>query len=149
MSRVWNYTYTTAAAPPWVDRYFHYYEKTEHDLYLNNHTAARYEFMGEGKENKFYTHSATQAIRNNTIDSNSGHVDDLLSYSPVMRDHYAGLGYGLPVSRVYSRYFGGDIKVCICWEVEEQLFSMEGYGTDVYLYLSSLSEAMEQFSSNL
>ena len=28
-----------------------------------------------------------------------------------MRDHYAGLGYGLPVSRIYSRYFGGELKV--------------------------------------
>ena len=94
MNKVWNYTYTSADAPPWVDRYFHYYEKTEHDLYLNSHEKQdKYEFMGEGKENKFYTHSATQAIRNNRIDSESGHIDDLLSMSPVTRDHYAGLGY--------------------------------------------------------
>ena len=93
MGKVWNYTYTSAAPPPWVDRYFHYYEKTEHDLYLNSHeNHDQYEFMGEGKENKFYTHSATQAIRNNRIDRDSGHIDDLLSMSPVMRDHYAGLG---------------------------------------------------------
>lgn len=111
MSKVWNYTYTTAAAPSWVDRYFHYYEKTEHDLYLNSHIKKDYEFMGDGKEDKYYTHSATQAIKNNKIDSESGHIDNLLSYSPVMRDHYAGLGYGLPVSRIYSRYFGGDMKV--------------------------------------
>ena len=25
MSKVWNYTYTTAAAPSWVNRYFHYF----------------------------------------------------------------------------------------------------------------------------
>lgn len=137
MSKVWNYTYTTAAAPSWVNRYFHYYEKTEHDLYLNSHIKNHYEFMGDGKEDKYYTHSATQAIKNNKIDSDSGHIDDLLSYSPVMRDHYAGLGYGLPISRMYSRYFGGDMK----------LFSMEGYGTDVYLYLSSLSDELEQFST--
>ena len=99
MSKVWNYTYTSAAPPPWINRYFRYYDETE------------YEFMGEGKENKFYTHSATHAIRSNKIDSDSGHIDDLLSYSPVMRDHYAGLGYGLPVSRIYSRYFGGELKV--------------------------------------
>ena len=111
MSKVWNYTYTTAAAPSWVNRYFHYYEKTEHDLYLNSHIKNHYEFMGNGKEDKYYTHSATQAIKNNKIDSDSGHIDDLLSYSPVMRDHYAGLGYGLPISRMYSRYFGGDMKV--------------------------------------
>ena len=112
MSKVWNYTYTSAAPPPWINRYFRYYDETEHDLYLNSHVNFdKYEFMGEGKENKFYTHSATHAIRSNKIDSDSGHIDDLLSYSPVMRDHYAGLGYGLPVSRIYSRYFGGELKV--------------------------------------
>lgn len=33
----------------------------------------------------------------------------------------AGLGYGLPMSRAYARYFGGDLDI----------ISMEGHGTDV------------------
>ncbi|KAL1929908.1 hypothetical protein VTP01DRAFT_1062 [Rhizomucor pusillus] len=45
----------------------------------------------------------------------------------------AGFGYGLPISRLYARYFGGDLK----------LISMEGYGTDAYLHLNRLSNSDE------
>ncbi|KAJ1967271.1 [Pyruvate dehydrogenase (acetyl-transferring)] kinase isozyme 2 [Dispira parvispora] len=45
----------------------------------------------------------------------------------------AGFGYGLPISRCYARYFGGDLK----------LISMEGYGTDAYLHLCRLSDSAE------
>ena len=40
-----------------------------------------------------------------------------------------GLGYGLPLSRLYARYFKGDIVIS----------SVDGYGTDVYIYLQRLS----------
>lgn len=40
----------------------------------------------------------------------------------------AGLGYGLPIARNYARYFGGELT----------LMSMEGYGTDGYIYLPRL-----------
>lgn len=45
----------------------------------------------------------------------------------------AGFGYGLPISRLYAQYFGGDLK----------LISMEGYGTDVYVHLNKLSSSLE------
>ncbi|KAI8920877.1 mitochondrial branched-chain alpha-ketoacid dehydrogenase kinase-domain-containing protein [Powellomyces hirtus] len=45
----------------------------------------------------------------------------------------AGYGYGLPITRLYARYFGGDLR----------LISMEGYGTDAYLHLSRLSNEDE------
>jgi pyruvate dehydrogenase kinase 2/3/4 len=45
----------------------------------------------------------------------------------------AGLGYGLPISRSYARYFGGDLDI----------MSMEGYGTDAYVYLVRLGDSPE------
>jgi pyruvate dehydrogenase kinase 2/3/4 len=38
----------------------------------------------------------------------------------------AGYGYGLPISRLYARYFGGDL----------QIISMEGYGIPTLHFLS-------------
>ena len=46
--------------------------------------------------------------------------------SPIL----AGLGYGLPISRAYARYFGGDLDI----------MSMEGYGTDAFCYLVRLGD---------
>lgn len=45
----------------------------------------------------------------------------------------AGLGYGLPISRSYCRYFGGDLD----------LVSMEGYGTDAFIHLKRIGDSEE------
>ena len=45
----------------------------------------------------------------------------------------AGLGYGLPISRSYARYFGGDLSI----------MSMEGFGTDAFVYLTRLGNTRE------
>ncbi|RKP33363.1 branched-chain alpha-ketoacid dehydrogenase, partial [Dimargaris cristalligena] len=43
----------------------------------------------------------------------------------------AGLGYGLPMARIYARYFGGSLD----------LVSLEGYGCDVFLKLKNIDVA--------
>jgi pyruvate dehydrogenase kinase 2/3/4 len=57
--------------------------------------------------------------------SEDSEVRDFDTSSPL-----AGLGYGLPISRNYARYFGGDLHV----------MSMEGYGTDSFIYLPRLGD---------
>lgn len=69
-----------------------------------------------------WTYFYTSAERSATIDE----IDE--GRAPFM-----GLGVGLPHSRLYARYFHGDLK----------LISMEGYGTDVYLHLNRLTSSSE------
>jgi pyruvate dehydrogenase kinase 2/3/4 len=45
----------------------------------------------------------------------------------------AGLGYGLPISRSYCRYFGGELD----------LISMEGFGTDAFVHLKRIGDSKE------
>ncbi|MDX2175140.1 MAG: pyruvate dehydrogenase kinase [Candidatus Sumerlaeia bacterium] len=45
----------------------------------------------------------------------------------------AGYGHGLPLSRLYVRYFGGEL----------QILSMHGYGTDAYMHLNKLGTNRE------
>ncbi|KAG0324504.1 hypothetical protein BG004_003457 [Podila humilis] len=44
----------------------------------------------------------------------------------------AGLGFGLPLTRIYAQYFGGDMH----------LISLQGYGCDVFLKLKQIDESL-------
>ena len=46
----------------------------------------------------------------------------------------AGLGYGVPLARLYASYFGGDLKI----------MPFHGVGTDVIIYLDRLSRQLER-----
>ncbi|XP_066921441.1 pyruvate dehydrogenase (acetyl-transferring) kinase isozyme 2, mitochondrial-like isoform X1 [Clytia hemisphaerica] len=46
----------------------------------------------------------------------------------------AGYGYGLPLSKLYAKYFGGDIHIS----------SLEGLGSDTFVYLKALSQDAQE-----
>jgi len=62
-------------------------------------------------------------------------MDDVSKIEELSDSHapLAGLGYGLPISRLYAKYWGGDLHI----------MSMEGFGTDAYLYLHCLGDKEE------
>ncbi|KAG0093736.1 26S proteasome regulatory subunit 7 [Podila epicladia] len=45
----------------------------------------------------------------------------------------AGLGFGLPLTRIYAQYFGGNMH----------LISLQGYGCDVFLKLKQIDESLD------
>jgi len=67
--------------------------------------------------------TADPAVLNRMLNNSDSEVRDFDTASPL-----AGLGYGLPISRNYARYFGGELTI----------MSMEGYGTDSFIYLPRL-----------
>ena len=69
----------------------------------------------------------TKSTNNNSTTLNNNGTEH--SYEAPL----AGLGYGLPISRSYCRYFGGDLDI----------ISMEGYGTDAFIYLKRLGDSKE------
>lgn len=64
----------------------------------------------------FYTTSKKNIYTLNNTDQ----FDDFGKNAPI-----AGFGHGLPISRLYLRYFGGDLRIN----------SIKDNGTDVYLYI--------------
>lgn len=46
----------------------------------------------------------------------------------------AGLGFGLPISRIYAKYFGGSLEVK----------NIPGYGCDVFLRIPNISVVSDQ-----
>ena len=53
---------------------------------------------------------------------------EINQYNQDMMPIMSGLGYGLPLSRLYCRYFGGDLH----------LIPFDGIGTDAIIYINRL-----------
>ena len=75
-----------------------------------------------------FTTASPSILHNLLKDTENAHVRDFDTASPL-----AGLGYGLPISRNYARYFDGDLTI----------MSMEGYGTDGIIHLPRLAGAKQ------
>mmetsp|Transcript_73617 Transcript_73617/g.195882 ORF Transcript_73617/g.195882 Transcript_73617/m.195882 type:complete len:377 (-) Transcript_73617:184-1314(-) len=73
--------------------------------------------------NRLWTYSFTTA---GDTEQKINQILDSSDQRPVM----AGFAHGLPLSRIHARAFGGDLSVV----------SMQGHGTDVYIYLSKLGD---------
>ncbi|KAG2393788.1 hypothetical protein C9374_003552 [Naegleria lovaniensis] len=99
------------------------------DVKLREHVCVKISDEGKGIPrrdlHKIWTHLYTTAANN--VDMLN---DD--SYSEL-NGPFCGFGYGLPLSRLFAQYWGGDL----------QLMTMEGNGTDCYLYLHCLGETEE------
>eukprot|EP01084_Bolivina_argentea_P266469 451967_1 len=105
--------------------------------------------ISRNEMNKIWLYSYTQSRdknNNNTIDRCTKNQMEVLAKATV--DKYAvthnpyyigailhenvpmyGLGYGLPLIKAYSKYFGGDCTI----------HSIENYGTDAYLFVPTLA----------
>ena len=81
-----------------------------------------------------WAYSFTTFGEDEAIDVSNGNIDALNAISGAGGDSssLAGLGYGLPLGRAYAEHFGGGIAVQSLW----------GWGTDVYLNLRGLGQAL-------
>ena len=71
------------------------------------------------KLNKMYSYSYTTSP-----------FENVPEYGLVNKPLIAGYGYGLPLSKIYCRYFGGDLVIN----------PLENIGTDVIIYINKIGE---------
>ena len=62
------------------------------------------------------------------------HKEEINQYNQDTMPIMSGLGYGLPLSRLYCKYFQGDLK----------LIPYEGIGTDALIFINKLGNKDEK-----
>ena len=118
--KIWLYGYTTG-----YDRYM------DDDLKLVKHRELLAEIIDSAEEQ--WEHDYMRYV--NAAGKHSHGLSLMFDVSVIGAVKYTpmfGLGYGLPVTKLYAQYFGGDC----------QIQSIHGYGTDAYLTVNNLSDCM-------
>ncbi|KAJ1798382.1 hypothetical protein LPJ59_002535 [Coemansia sp. RSA 2399] len=79
---------------------------------------------------KVFDYSFTTAKQSNAAAGNdqSDPTTDAFDSAPEGQGPFAGLGFGLPMTKIYAEFFGGSLH----------LISLEEYGCDVFLELPSI-----------
>ena len=83
------------------------------------------------KLSEIFKYSYTTANSNYIFKSNS--LENRLNINVNYKSPFAGFGHGLPLSRLYAKYFGGEL----------QLIPFEGVGTDAFVYINKLGDSSE------
>eukprot|EP00484_Ammonia_sp_Unknown_P024444 CAMPEP_0197022998 /NCGR_PEP_ID=MMETSP1384-20130603/3786_1 /TAXON_ID=29189 /ORGANISM="Ammonia sp." /LENGTH=464 /DNA_ID=CAMNT_0042451135 /DNA_START=241 /DNA_END=1635 /DNA_ORIENTATION=+ len=112
MSKIWLYSYTKARES----------KKHRVDMKRVNGIGGREE---EGTQIELLTNVCK--IDKYSVTNNPYYIGAVMHENVPMY----GLGYGLPLVKAYSEYFGGSCKI----------HSIDGYGTDAYLFLPSLTRS--------
>ncbi|KAJ2525405.1 hypothetical protein GGI11_000068 [Coemansia sp. RSA 2049] len=77
----------------------------------------------------FTTAAASASASDSDSDSADGDpAAQAFASAPAAQGPFAGLGFGLPMTKIYAEYFGGSLH----------LVSLEGYGCDAFLELPSI-----------
>jgi pyruvate dehydrogenase kinase 2/3/4 len=81
-------------------------------------------------QEKIWKYGFTTVLHDQEAGYGLGDLDRNIKLSPI-----AGLGFGLPLSRLHAKHFGGDLKLIV----------LEGFGTDAHLRLDRSGSALEAF----
>ncbi|CAO3574559.1 unnamed protein product [Mortierella alpina] len=106
------------------------YQPTESTLLLDRNAPPR-------TANNNTTRAPTASTTTTPVSrsSSSSSFSTATAQAQSLKDQAMHLGIGLPMSKVYAEYWGGDLKV----------FTMHGYGTDAYAKFCKFGNIYENF----
>ncbi|KAG0006599.1 hypothetical protein BGZ65_006179 [Modicella reniformis] len=126
--------------PPATNKNSSYYGAESTTIRLDRHAPPRASKSTSSSASSSFSTASSQHHQRTVIDPSQsrtaarkpGHLDGT---THQYEDQSLHLGIGLPMSRVYAEYWGGDLKV----------FTMHGYGTDAYAKFCKFGNIYENF----